>query len=194
MAKENVMKEKERMNPFLWFLFAIIIPGIIAITLTMIVLAVAGVDVVGWMKNTGNNIPVLSSMIVTDEEKRELERKENIQQQLAKKDETIEQLSAEKTALEGTISRLEKKIETLEEDLAEARKEKEEQPDPTMVQIASSFMEMDSKQAATILEQLEKDAAFLILKELPNDSRGLILASMSPDIAADITKMFISIR
>lgn len=125
MAKQREFNEKEKMNPFLWFLFAIVIPVIIAITLTVIVFAVAGVDVVNWAKNTGEKIPVLSSVITTEEEARELESKENHQAKLDKKDAEIEQLNSEKQTLERNIEQLEQKIAKLERDLEVASQQPE---------------------------------------------------------------------
>ncbi|WP_047984880.1 MotE family protein [Ornithinibacillus californiensis] len=192
MANQRLVEEKEKMNPFLWFLFAIVIPVIVAITLTAIVLAVAGVDVVGWAKNTGNNIPILSSMITTDEEARELEKKESIQAKLDKKDDEIAKLSEEKLTLESTVERLEQKITKLERDLDVAKQQPEEESNKTIKQISSSFKEMKSEQAALILEQLDTGAAFIILSEMSNEDRGLIMENMKPESAANIAKRFIN--
>jgi flagellar protein FlbB len=192
MANQRLVEEKEKMNPILWFLFAIVIPVIIAITLTAIVLAVAGVDVVGWAKNTGNNIPILSSMITTDEEARELEKKESIQAKLDKKDDEITKLSEEKLSLESTVERLEQKITKLERDLDVAKQQPEDESNKTVKQISSSFKEMKSEQAALILEQLDTGAAFIILSEMSNEDRGLIMEHMKPESAANIAKRFIN--
>jgi flagellar protein FlbB len=193
MAKEKLIDEKEKMNPFLWFLFAIVIPVIIAIVLTITVFAVAGVDVVDWAKKTGNNIPVLSSIITTDEEARELQKEQNVQERIDAKDAEIEQLSQDKLNLEGTIESLEQKITKLERDLEVAKQAPEEiEPDKTIKQISSSFTKMKSEQAALILEQLDTDAAFIILSEMSNDDRGLVMENMDPEKAADITKRFIN--
>ncbi|WP_042144830.1 MotE family protein [Paucisalibacillus sp. EB02] len=193
MAKQRLLDEKEKMNPFLWFLFAIVIPVVIAITLTIIVFTVAGVDVVDWAKKTGNNIPVLSSIITTDDEASEMEKEVKVQGRIDAKNAEIEQLSQEKLNLEGTIERLEQQISKLERDLDVARQNPEEPvPDKTIKQISSSFTKMKSEQAALILEQLDTDAAFIILSEMSNDDRGLVMERMDPEKAANITKRFIN--
>src|SRR5690625_6226290 len=61
---------KKSVNPFLWFIFAIVIPVIIIISLTVLVLAIAGFDVSGWTKDKASNIPIVSSFITTEEEKK----------------------------------------------------------------------------------------------------------------------------
>jgi flagellar protein FlbB len=193
MEKQKVIDEKEKMNPFLWFLFAVIIPVIIAITLTVIVLGVAGVNVMDWAKNTGNNIPIISSMITTDEEARELEKEQNIQSRLDAKDAEVEQLSQEKLNLEGTIERLEQQIAKLERDLDVAKQVPvEESSNKTVKQISSSFTKMKNEQAALILQQLDTDAAFMILSEMSNEERGLVMGKMDPEKAAEIAKRFIN--
>lgn len=192
MAKQRLIEEKEKMNPFVWFLFAIVIPVIIAITLTIIVFAVVGVDVVDWVKKTGNNIPVLSSIITTDDEARELEKEKSVQEKIDAKDAEIEKLSQEKLNLEGTIERLKQQITKLERDLNVARQSPDEQEtEKTVKEISSSFTKMKNEQAALILEQLDTEAAFLILSEMSNQDRGLVMESMNPEKAANITKRFI---
>jgi flagellar protein FlbB len=194
MAKEKFLAEKEKMNPFLWFLFAIVIPVIIAITLTVVVFAVAGVDVVSWAKNTGNNIPVLSSIITTDDEAREKTKKESIESRLDAKDAEIEKVSQEKKELEGTVEQLKQQITKLERDLDAASQQQPEavEDNKTVKQISNSFTNMKGKQAALILEQLEPGTAYVILSEMSNDDRGSILENMSPEVAAEITKFFIN--
>lgn len=197
MAKLKEFKEKEKMNPFLWFLFAIVIPVIIAITLTVIVFAVAGVDVVNWAKNTGEKIPVLSSIITTEEEARELEKKESNQAKLDKKEAEIEKLSEEKQTLENTVEQLEQQIVKLERDLEVAKQQPDaevevEDTNKTVKQLSSSFTEMKGEQAALIIEQLDTSTAFLILNEMSNKDRGAIMEKMTPEAAAEIAKRFIN--
>ncbi|MBS3680048.1 hypothetical protein KGF86_07465 [Ornithinibacillus massiliensis] len=192
MAEQKVVKEKEKMNPILWFLFAIVIPVIIAITLTAIVLSLAGVNVIDWAKNTGSNIPVVSSLIPTDDEVAEKKEEENYQATIAAKDEKIEQLNQEKTALESSIEQLELTITKLQRDLEAAKQTTEEDSSKSIKQMSSSFKEMSSEQAAIILEQLDQESAFTILSEMSNKDRGAILGNMTPESAAAITKLFIN--
>ncbi|GGA63088.1 MotE family protein [Ornithinibacillus halotolerans] len=193
MAKERIADEKEKMNPFLWFLFAIVIPIIIAATLTVIVFAIAGVNVMDWAKNTGNNIPVLSSLITTTEEEAAMEKKEDIQTTLDAKDTEIKKLQDEKVNLEGTIEKLETEIVKLESELESVISSKMDS-EQSIKQITSSLSEMESEQAAGILEQLDVDVAFAIIKEMSTENRGLILGNMNPSAAAEITKLFINVE
>lgn len=198
MAKDN-KKQQNKTNPILWFFFAIVIPFIVAITLTVIIFTVAGVDVVGWAKSTGNSIPVVSSMITTDKEKneqREEQKRENI---IASKDEKISQLNQKVSNLESTVGQLEQEIVKLENSNSNEKKSEPETSEAasesgndSIKAISSSFNEMDSEQAALIIENMEQDLAVGILKQIPNDVRGGIFEKMEPDLAAELTQLFVT--
>ncbi len=198
MAKDN-KKQQNKTNPILWFFFAIVIPFIVAITLTVIIFTVAGVDVAGWAKSTGNSIPVVSSMITTDKEKAEQRDEKKTKDIIASKDEKIAQLNQKVSNLESTIGQLEQEIVKLEnrnsneeKSESEAADEEAESGNESIKAISSSFNEMDSQQAALIIENMEQDLAVGILKQIPNDVRGGIFEEMEPDLAAELTQLFVT--
>src|SRR5699024_8859130 len=162
-------------------LFAIIIPLIVAVTLTVIIFSVAGVDVVRWAKETGNEIPVLSDMITTDKEKSEQRSEEKFNNTIAEKDEEISQLNRKVANMESTIDELEQQVVKLEKNSSNTSEStasggNEEVPENKSIQsISSSFKDMDNEQAALIIQNMEKELSVSILKNLPNDSRGSIL-------------------
>ncbi|HLS07992.1 MotE family protein [Lentibacillus sp.] len=197
MAVTN-QKEKKKMNPFLWFLFAIVIPVIMAITLILIILTVAGVDVLGWAKETGNSIPVVSNVIETDKEKDEQRSEEKLKDTIASKDEEIAALNQQISNLESTIDGMEQEIARLENNEAAADdtasengKEGTSRTDSIQT-ISSSFTEMDNEQAAQILQNMEQDLTISILENLPNDVRGEIFEAMEPELAAELTQQFVN--
>src|SRR5690625_3371792 len=106
--------QQKKMHPILWFLFAIIIPVLIAISLTIVVLSAAGFNVVGWMKETGSNIPILSSVIKKDEEIKHEQIEKKLQDTITSQSEEIEQLTQHIENLEANIDQLEKEIIKLE--------------------------------------------------------------------------------
>ncbi|MGM0940111.1 MAG: MotE family protein [Bacillota bacterium] len=196
MAKKN-NTDKRKMNPVLWFLFAIVIPIIITIALATVVLSIAGIDVTGWLKDKGNNIPVVSSFVETDKEKQLKREDESVKAMMSDKDAEIEQLKVDLTDKEATVEQLEQEIMKLENNQAN---ENEEQSDDEQVKkevttvktIANSFKDMDPDQAANILQELEQETALAIMKELSNDTRGSILESMNAETAAKLTQQFIN--
>lgn len=182
-------ENKKKTNPILWILFAIVIPLMVVSVIAVFVLSLVGVDVTGWMKEKGSNIPVVSSLVTTDEEK-------DLQRQLEQANETIESQAEEIEALNQEIEHLEGIIEDLELDMEriENRNESEESlledsdltNEEEMKRVASSFRKMDPESAAQIIQNLDQTNAIAILSNLSGDVRGDILAEMEPRQAAEI--------
>lgn len=182
-------ENKKKTNPILWILFAIVIPLMVVSVIAVFVLSLVGVDVTGWMKEKGSNIPVVSSLVTTDEEK-------DLQRQLEQANETIESQAEEIEALNEEIEHLEGIIEDLELDMEriENRNESEESlledsdltDEEEMKRVASSFRKMDPESAAQIIQNLDQTNAIAILSNLSGDVRGDILAEMEPRQAAEI--------
>ncbi|WP_284139952.1 MULTISPECIES: hypothetical protein [unclassified Virgibacillus] len=182
--KEN----KNKMNPILWFIFAIVIPVVIALILAAVIFSIAGVNVVDWAKNTGNKIPVLSSVITTDEEKVKQDKEQETKRVIEGKDAQIEDLNEEVASLEGTIEQLKQEIAKLEKKNANASKDEAGSEQNNIKAIARSFQDMDDVKAANIVTKMEKETAIILMNELSNEVRGKILGAMDPEIAADLTQ------
>ena len=182
-------ENKKKTNPILWILFAIVIPLMVVSVIAVFVLSLVGVDVTGWMKEKGSNIPVVSSLVTTDEEK-------DLQRQLEQANETIESQAEEIEALNQEIEHLEGIIEDLELEMEriENRNESEESlledsdltDEEEIKRVASSFRKMDPEDAAQIIQNLDQTNAIAILSNLSGDVRGDILAEMEPRQAAEI--------
>ncbi|NAP00680.1 hypothetical protein FRY77_32395 [Halomonas sp. MG34] len=192
----DLKTEKKKMNPFLWFLFAIVIPLLIAVVIAVIAFSMAGVNVMDWVKEKGSNIPVVSSLIESPEGESVEQTPDQTSEQLAAKNEQIEQLNQQVQDMETTIDRLEEEAVILEnrnkqnEATAEVEADSESE-NSSITTIASSFKDMDSEQAALIMQDLDNQTAVSILEEVSNKVRGAILAEMEPVKAADLTKIFI---
>ncbi|MFD1360340.1 MotE family protein [Lentibacillus salinarum] len=187
--------EKKKINPLLWFLFAIVIPAIVAITLVVIILMITGVDVVGWAKEKGNDIPVLAEVVTNDEEKNSQRTEDKWRETIAGKDEEIASLNQEVSALESTNKQMEQEIAKLEneQDSVEEDGDNDEASEQeSIADIASSFSDMDNEQAAQILQNVEESLAVSILADLPSDARGDIFEAMEPDAAAGLTQQFVN--
>lgn len=195
MAKKT-KEEKNKMNPILWFLVAIVIPLVVAITITVIVLTITGVDVGGWVKKTGKNIPVVSSLIQTDEEKGKEQSEAHLQKTLTEKDAEIALLKTDVTDLKDNVDQLEQEIlkaenaKTSEKNLATKKPEDQETVD-VVKKLSASFKTMDPAQAALIFEKLDKDIAVSLLKNISNDIKGQIFEAMDPAKAAEFMKLYI---
>lgn len=188
----NNKREKKKMNPFVWVVFAIILPLFITSVIVLLALSFFNVDVFGWAKEKGSTVPVVSSFIKTDEEEeltKELEQAEKI---IENQQEEIEELQQELESLESINSRQEQDIAKLEKSLEE--EDLSDDPDgespreKSVKQTAASFRKMDHEKAADIIQNLEQEAALSILQQLSNDVRGNILEQMESKKAAEFTE------
>lgn len=195
MAKIE-QEEKKKMNPILWTLFAIIIPLIIVIVIISIILGIAGFNVIDWAKEKGSEIPVISNFVSTDEERDASQELERMTTALNSRDEEIEQLNVQISDLEANVTDLEQEILRKEQiidssDTVNAEKEPAE-TDDRIKEVAKTYEEMKSANAAAILELMEQDEVITILQEMPNDVRGNILQAMDAEKAAKITKLLMN--
>lgn len=197
MVKE-MKDEKRKMNPILWFLFAIVVPIILVIALTVVIFSLAGANVFDWAKDKANDVPFLSSFVTTEAEEDTQRETEHVEQRIVSKDAEIEELKQEVQDKEATIESLELDKVKLEsdpvgQDQTSSSGTAEEKDESTPVEtISGSFKNMDSEQAALIMERLDKDTAVSILGNVSSKVRGKILGAMDPEKAADLTQLFIN--
>src|SRR5690625_1878637 len=92
MAK--MKNNKERRNSIVWFLFAIVVPMMVALILLFFVLQIAGVDTGGWMKDKLSNTPV-SKLLSSSEEKEDTKKAERAEEIIENQKEEINDLTRE---------------------------------------------------------------------------------------------------
>lgn len=186
--------EKKKTNPLLWFFFAVVIPILASASIIFLILHIAGVDVTGWAKDKAGSVPVLSGFITEEGALQEGEDIKQIGARVAEKDEEIEQLKAEIRELEATIDSLNQdivKLENRNEQHTKPAAEEMEEETETASSISGSFKDMDSEQAALILQNMEDETALFILQSVSNKVRGEILEAMTPEAAANLTQLLI---
>lgn len=199
MSENQKKQSKTKSNPILWFLFAIIVPLIVAITIIIIIFTVAGFNVMGWAKSTVNHIPVVSSVVKTDKEKSEQRTEETFTGEIVKKDKKIDELTTNVTDLETTIDQLKQDIIKLEnaekttntiKDKADDKSEKKEK-NSSLKSMIESFEVIDPEQSALILQDLEEETVIKILQRLPGEVRAEIFEELDPKKAAQYTKAYL---
>ncbi|GAB4072514.1 hypothetical protein GCM10028778_03430 [Barrientosiimonas marina] len=189
--------DKKKMNPLLWFLVVIVIPGLIVLFLVAMIMTMAGVDVTGWAKEKASHIPVVSDVLSDDQEQHDKQAGAKLREKVDKQDDKIDSLNGEISILESNITELKQRNAKLKdnkiskEDDAGDESSKQDGPD-AVGDIASSFSDMDNEQAARVLQAMEQDLAVSILQELSNDARGDIFDAMDADYAATLTKRFVN--
>ena len=185
-----VKEKKQRRHPILLFVFAVVIPLIIVIALTIAVLSFAGVDAIGWMKDKGGTMPVVSSLITSIEEEESEKKLARANETIAMQKEELDDLTREITSLEDIIDQQEIDIKRLENRTIdeEENEENEGENNDEVKQASSSFRKMEPENAAQIIQNLDKNTAVSILSNLSGDVRGKILAEMESKNAAELTE------
>src|SRR5699024_9371110 len=188
-----------RVNPLTWFLIAIVIPVVFAIILAYIIFSMAGVDAATWVKDKVSTVPVVSSLVTTEEEKNYQEKNEKLQLAIDEKDNEVEQLTADVESLENVIEQLEKEVLKLKKSADVSNEDLDsDSPDgegnnenDSLKQTSQTFKDMDPKQAAQIIQRLKKESALSVLDNLSNKVRGKIFEEMEPEKAAELTQSLI---
>ncbi|KGP73990.1 MotE family protein [Pontibacillus yanchengensis] len=184
--------ETKKTNKFQWFVFVILIPLLFAITFALIVMTIGGVNVFQKVQEYGGKIPVISSM-VSSEQTQEKQEPQSAELQATVQDQKaqIQQLQGTITQKDQTIEELNQQIEELTNQLNEKSKSDKQRAE-IMKNMSSSFKEMDAEKAAPIIAQLDQSTAVSILQEIPDEERGNIFANMSPEQAASFTNALVN--
>ncbi|SEB03295.1 Flagellar motility protein MotE, a chaperone for MotC folding [Thalassobacillus cyri] len=190
MAKSRP-KESVSTNRLQWFFFVIIIPVIFAVTLTWIVLMIAGINLGDMAAKYGKDVPVVQSLFPSEEEKSKEQRINKLQYSLDEKNDTIDQLEQDIAGKNATIEELEQQVGDLEAKLS-MEESTDENKDAQVKQVSSSFKDMDPGQAAAIIGNLDQPVAVTVLRNLPNSERGNILGELDPEQAATLTSLLIT--
>lgn len=195
MKKAGIKKT----NPFLAFLLVVVVPVIVTTILVIIILSVAGVNVIDWTKDKASNIPGISKLVTTEEQKQGKVALERANSRIEEQNGKITELEAEISSLEDTIEQLNNELlrnenerESMENINETSTNTEQEEAAEYIKEMSASFKKMKKKQAALIFAELDEEIALAIMSELPNDVRGEIIESMEPNKAADLTAKFIN--
>ncbi|WP_174735009.1 MotE family protein [Mesobacillus harenae] len=188
MAK-GVEKEDIKHSRFQWFLFAIAIPTLFAITIALIVLSVAGFNVFNSMKELGQRVPFLQGEpggadLIDSQEQSIIDLEASIKN----KEANIEQLESKLLNKDESIERLNLKVEQLEMQIDELTAIKEENK-RAFKEIVQTYESMSPKKAAPILTEMSEKEALEILSTIKADTLSTILEKMTPEEAANYTEL-----
>lgn len=180
---------------FLQWLFLIIIPLILAISIAFIILSILDLDPGAKIKEFANQIPVINQLVTTDEEA-EIERREKVLQN------QITTLEQDKLDLEETLSIQEAELNQLnqeivklthqlEQALAEDESQVQQELDDGLNKVIDTYQKMSAKSAAQILVEMNNADAIQILTELDEEQQAAILSALDPATAATLTKLLL---
>lgn len=109
--------------------------------------------------------------------------------ELEKRREGLDQREAElRNQAQALADRL-AELKSLTARLGQVRKEKSQQYDARMEQLANVYASMAPNEAAPLIGKLDEETALSLLKKMPSKRMGQILSGMEPDRAVRLTKI-----
>ncbi|MFD1735817.1 MotE family protein [Bacillus salitolerans] len=186
--KESTIKSKLQ-----WFLFVVLIPFLFAITVALVVLTIAGVNVFDAAKQYGQHIPFVSSIIPGVEP--EIDAEDKLREDLIDLEATNQDQQSQITDLKNEVEQKQAEIDTLKTEIEKLNEEllakEEENQDTTQTKqdLAKIYESMSTKNAAAILTELQDEDALNILRTLSSAKLSAILAKMEPADAARYTEL-----
>jgi flagellar protein FlbB len=195
---KNVELEKEEhaekgYSKLQWFLFAVFIPLLFAVTLGLVIMTVAGVNVFEAAQKYGAKIPGVAQFVGNVEKTSEQMLKEDLLQQKA----TIEEKKLQIKELEKELENKQREIDSLKNEIerlnaemeTKQTTESENEKEQTMNDIIKMYESMSAKNAAKIIPEMSDNDAIKILASLKSETAAEILEKMEPAIAAKYTAL-----
>ncbi len=194
MAKRQDNQNK-KISLIQW-LFLIIIPLILAISIAFIILSILDLNPGAKVKELANQIPVINQ-IVTTEEEAAIERKENqLENQITALKSDKSGLEADLSAQEVELNQLNQEIERLSHLLEQSLNDNESQVElesqDGLKIVIDTYQKMSAKSAAQILTNMKNADAIRILAELDEELRAAILSALDPESAANFTEQLLN--
>ncbi|OXS78552.1 magnesium transporter MgtE N-terminal domain-containing protein [Domibacillus enclensis] len=188
-------EEKQGYSRIQWFLFVVIIPLLFALTVALIVMTIAGVNVFDKTKEVTANIPYVSEWINSAEQdgKSDSEQVAELQAEIKNKEAEIGQLSNDLEGAEAEIEELLTEQDRLNAELKQLQQEREETADSEEEQpvnnVVETYESMDEESIAGIIINLTDNEAAAILKQLSVEKQGAVLEELEAEKAAEYTKI-----
>ncbi|WP_394232529.1 MotE family protein [Niallia oryzisoli] len=191
MEKLIEEQEEKKYSKIQWFFVVIVIPALFALTVAVLVLTVAGINVFEKADELRDKIP----FVPTREEASD-------KQALNEAESSVTKLKAEMKDREAAIAKLEADIKGKDSEIETLLLEKEQlqsQIDELLLDektgqqsfndIVNTFESISAKKAAPIIAEMNDDEALKILSSLKPDILAAILEKMNAADAAKYTAL-----
>jgi flagellar motility protein MotE (MotC chaperone) len=192
---ENQYENDEKQyNKLQWFLFVVLIPIAFTITITLLVLWVAGVNVIETSKEIGKNLPYISNLMEKD-------KKTNVPAPGKDNAKQIDDLKAKIKGQDDEITKLENLVDSRDQQLQRTDLEKQqlekqieeltatqEENKRAFKDIIRTYETMSPKKSAPIFAKMSDNEAVKILSNVKAETLAQILEQMTADDAARLTK------
>jgi flagellar motility protein MotE (MotC chaperone) len=193
---------KQEYGKFQWFFFVILIPTIFTATLVLVILSVAGFDVLGKTKTLLAEVPVIEKLFkdekleTTTDAEADVKEATQLKDEKEKLEKTIEEQSSIIGALEKDVTIKEKEIQNLNQEINSLESQIEginnTKSENKSKDIADLYDNMSSKKAAELIPNLNEADAMLILTSLDDKQVADILTKMTVDDAVKYTNLLAS--
>jgi flagellar protein FlbB len=192
-------EEKQGYSTFQWIIFVVFIPLLFAMTIALIVMTIAGVNIFEKTKEVAGTIPYVSEWIGTDDIKQDGKKDE---EKVVELQADIKNKEAEIGSLQGKLTDSETKIEGLltEQDrlnaelkqLQQQQKEGLDQAETAKKDtdtVVKTYETMGAKNIAGIIVNMTNAEAVNILKQLSIEKQADVLETLPAETAAEYTKL-----
>ena len=189
------IEEKKGYNVFQWILFVAVIPLLFALTIALVVMTIAGVNVFEKTKELAENVPFVSEWVTPKEQdgKSDSEKVVELQAEIKNKEAKIEQLSADLESSKAEIEELLTEQDRLNAQLKQLQQQQTEAADSSEAEtannVAKTYETMDEESIAGIIINLTDNEATAILQELSVEKQAAVLENLDAKKAAEYTKI-----
>lgn len=191
MAKEIEEVEGKKSNKFQMFIFVFLIPFLFLVTVGLVVLSFAGVNVFEKSKELGAKVPFISSLIAEEDSQTEEEWEKNLitlEGEIKDREAEIEKLESEIEGKEAEVERTNLEKEQLQQQIDELLAIQEENK-RAFKDIIKTYETMSAKKAAPIITAMNEQEALKILTTIKSDQLAAIMESMTAENAAKYTEL-----
>jgi flagellar motility protein MotE (MotC chaperone) len=180
----------QKASKFQWFLFAFFIPILFAVTVALLVFTLSGNNIFVTVKEYGQKVPLLSSIINGESSNSEVMESQLIELEAEIKDREarITQLESQLDSKELEIERAGLEKQRLEQEIEELTAIKEENK-RAFKDIVKTYESISAKKAAPILTEMKDEEALKILSNVKADTLAAIMEKMDPEDAAHYTAL-----
>lgn len=191
-------EEKSGYSFFQWVLFIVVIPLLFALTIGLVVMTIAGVNVFEKTKEVASNIPYVSDWVSTTEQdgKTDSEKVVELQAEIKNKEAKIDQLTGDLESSKAEVEKLLTEQDKLNAQLKQLQAQQKETADQKQTSstsaannVVKTYESMDEESIAGIIINLTNNEAAAILQELSVEKQASVLENLEAKKAAEYTKI-----
>ncbi|WML49280.1 MotE family protein [Neobacillus sp. PS3-34] len=191
MVKTLEEKETSKYSPFQWFIFVVFIPLLFAITVGLVVMTFAGINVFEAAKEYGSKLPIISNVFDESSTKSTKQYEKDLmglEGQIKDREAKIEQLKNQMEDKDRNIDRDQLEKERLQQEIDNLLAIQEDNK-RAFKDIIRTYETMSVKKSAPIISKMSDEQALKILTNIKPETLAGIMENMQPAQAARFTEL-----